>query len=70
MPRLAQFGNRWWLGGVALAAGGVFLARLAAPALAPAAQPWVRLAGELAGLGGLGLIAWGVSRRAHAVPPD
>jgi len=63
MKRLAKFATPWWLGGVALAAAGVIVARLAAPAFGGAARPAVELAGELLALGGLAVIAVGVSRR-------
>lgn len=70
MSRLAQFSNRWWLGGSALAAVGVILVRQAAPALASSARSWTQLGGELIALSGLLVIAWGISRRVRSVPPD
>ena len=65
MKRLAKFATSWWLSGVALAAAGVIVARLAAPAFGGAARPVVEIAGELLALGGLAVIAIGVSRRVH-----
>lgn len=69
MSRAARFVTPWWLGGIALAAGGVLITRVAAPALEAPARPLVQVAGELLALGGLLVIAWGISRRVRRVPP-
>lgn len=53
MKRLAKFATPWWLGGVALAALGVIVVRVASPAIAATAQPAAKLTGELLALGGL-----------------
>jgi uncharacterized membrane protein YdcZ (DUF606 family) len=65
MRRLGNLATPWWMGGVALAAAGVIAARVAAPALGGAAQSTVAIAGQLLALGGLAVIAVGVSRRVH-----
>lgn len=70
MKRWAKLATPWWLGGIGLAAVGVVLTRLAAPTFALAERPLVQVAGELLALGGLGVIAWGVSRRVRQLPPD
>jgi hypothetical protein len=69
MSRWQRFVTPWWLGGAALAAFGVIVVRMAAPHFASAVQPLVKVAGELLALGGLLVIAWGVSRRVRSVPP-
>lgn len=69
MSRLARFATPWWLGGTALAAVGILVTRIAAPALDAPARPLVQVAGELLALGGLLVIAYGVSRRMRRVPP-
>jgi hypothetical protein len=56
------------LGGVALAALGVVLARVVAPGLAGTARPLAEIAGQLLALAGLIVIACGVSRRVHHGP--
>lgn len=63
MKPFARLANPWWLGGVALAATGVIVARIGAPALGASAQPVVEVVGELLALGGLAVIALGVGRR-------
>lgn len=70
MNRWAKLATPWWLVGIGLAAVGVVLTRLAAPAFALPERPLVQVAGELLALGGLAVIAWGVSRRVRQLPPD
>jgi drug/metabolite transporter (DMT)-like permease len=65
MKRFGNLATPWWLGGVALAAVGVILVRIAAPFWGGAARPIAEIAGHLLALGGLTLIAVGVSRRVH-----
>lgn len=65
MTRLARLATPAWIAGLSLAATGVAAARGVTPALAPAWQPVVRLAGELLALIGLLVIAFGISRRVH-----
>ncbi len=65
MKRFGNLATPWWLGGVALAAVGVILVRIAAPSFAGVARPVLEIAGQLLALGGLGVIAVGVSRRVH-----
>lgn len=65
MRRLRHFATPWWLAGIILAAVGVLLARFAAPGLGERARALTALAGELLALGGLVVIAIGVSRRVH-----
>lgn len=59
---------RFWLAGLALAVVGVALAREVAPRLGDAerARALVALAGEIAALAGLFVIALGIRRRARA----
>lgn len=68
MRRLEKFATPWWLGGVALAAVGVILVRIAAPSLSGATRPVMEITGQLMALGGLVVIAFGVSRRMHRKP--
>ena len=68
MKCLGNLATPWWLGGVALAAVGVILVRIAAPSLGGASRPVVEVAGQLLALGGLVVIAFGVSRRVHRKP--
>jgi hypothetical protein len=68
MKRLAKFATPWWLGGVALAALGVIVVRVASPAIASAVQPAAKLAGELLALAGLLVIARGLNRRGRGAP--
>jgi hypothetical protein len=56
------------LGGVALAALGVVLARVVGPGLGGAVRPMAEIAGQLMALAGLVVIAFGVSRRVHHGP--
>lgn len=60
-----QFLNRWWAAGILLAAAGVGLTRLASPADPGGPAVALRRAGALVALGGLAVIAVGVSRRVH-----
>ena len=69
MSRIARFVTPWWLGGVALAAGGIMIVRVAAPTLDPPTRPLAQIAGELLALAGLLVIAWGISRRVRGGPP-
>lgn len=69
MRGLAKFSSPTWLVGVGLAIAGVSVARWVSPALAMPARSATEFAGEILALGGLGVIAWGISRRARAVPP-
>ena len=57
---------RHWLAGLALAAVGVALARLAAPAVSPPPCAVVVLAGPLVALSGLVVISRGVRLRIEA----
>jgi len=68
MKRFAHLATPWWLGGVTLAAAGVIVARVVAPALGATAQPVAQIAGELLALCGLAVISIGVSRRVHRGP--
>jgi len=68
MMPFAKLATPWWLGGVALAAAGVIVARVVAPALGATAQRAVEVAGELLAFGGLAVIAFGMSRRRHRDP--
>ena len=68
MMPFAKLATPWWLGGVALAAAGVIVARVVAPALGATARPVVEVAGELLAFGGLAVIALGLSRRGHRDP--
>jgi hypothetical protein len=63
MSRYRHLLTPWWAGGVVLAALGVVLARLAGPSLEGTARLWVEAAGKLLAMGGLFVIAAGVSRR-------
>jgi hypothetical protein len=63
MSRYRHLLTPGWVGGVVLAALGVILARLVAPAAAGTLRPWLEAAGKLIALGGLFVIAAGVSRR-------
>lgn len=65
MKRFGPLLNRWWLGGGALAAAGLVVTRVIAPALEGAARSKMALGGELLALGGLAVIAMGISRRAN-----
>lgn len=69
MKRLARLTTGSWLGGSALAAVGVVVTRIAAPRLDLPVRPLVQVAGELLAIGGLVVIAWGVSRRVRQSPP-
>lgn len=64
---------RHWLAGLVLAAAGVAIARLIAPAFADRARAALALAGELVALAGLLVIALGIRRRirrASATVPE
>lgn len=54
---------RYWLAGLALAALGVVLARLVAPAFETRTRAGLALVGELAALAGLFVIVLGIRRR-------
>ncbi len=69
MSRFALFASPHWPAGVLLAIAGVLLVRLGVPALAPEWRTLGKTTGELLAFGGIGVIAWGISRRVRAAPP-
>jgi hypothetical protein len=69
MNRFAILTAPHWTAGVSLAIAGVLLARLGVPALPAEWRTLGKAAGELLAFGGIGVIAWGVSRRVRAAPP-
>jgi hypothetical protein len=58
-----------WIAGTLVAATGVSLARLVAPQLDDPARSGLTVVGQLLGVAGLFLIAWGVRRRLRAPLP-
>ena len=69
MNRIAKLATPPWLGGLSFAVIGVILVRGVAPTLAGSARSTVEFTGEILALGGLAIIAWGISRRSRALPP-
>ena len=65
MKRFTQLATPWWIGGVILAMTGVLLARLGGSATTGGGRALATVAGQLLALGGLIVIALGVSRRVH-----
>lgn len=53
----------YWVGGVAIAAVGIVLARVISPAFSGSARITILLVGQSVAVVGLALICWGVSRR-------
>jgi hypothetical protein len=63
MKPFSQFANRYWGGGLLLAATGVIIARIVSPTLEHGPRELSAAAGELLAVIGLFVIAVGVSRR-------
>jgi hypothetical protein len=58
--------RRYWIAGIVIALVGVLLARVVAPHFEARPRTILNVAGRLLGMGGLVVIAFGVSRRISA----